>query len=101
MKNYRTYGQHRRFLYRSYTENNDTASHITDFCEIVIGGRKIVNSDKFFGVTNIRTNVQHDSSYFERLLHKMVSKKLFMRQDICYINVNGERKLCTVSAYIK
>ena len=40
----------------------DTASHPTDFCEMVIGGRKIVNSDMFFRVTNIRTNVQNDSS---------------------------------------
>ena len=68
---------------------------------MLIGGRKIVNSDKFFGVTNIRTNVQNDSSYFEGLLHKMVSKKHFMIQEICYINGNGERKLGTVSIYIK
>ena len=32
------------------------------FCEMLIGGRKIVNSDVFFSVTNIRTNVQNDSS---------------------------------------
>ena len=31
----------------------------------------------------------------------MVPKKHFMSQDICYINGNGESKLCTVSAYIK
>ena len=31
----------------------------------------------------------------------MVSKKPFMRQDICYINGNGERKLYTVFAQIK
>ena len=71
------------------------------FCEMLIGGRKIVNSDMFFGVTNIRTNVQNDSSEFEGLLHEMVSKKPFISQYICYINGNGERKLCTVSAYIK
>ena len=62
---------------------------------------KIVNSDMFSGVTNIRTNVQNDSSEFEMLLQKMVSKKPFMSQEICYINGNGERKLCTVSAHIK
>ena len=28
------------------------------YCEMLIGGRKIVNSDMFFGVTNIRTNFQ-------------------------------------------
>ena len=32
------------------------------FCGMLIGGRKIVNSDMFFGVMNIRTNVQNDSS---------------------------------------
>ena len=31
------------------------------FCEMLIGGRKIVNGDIIFGVTNIRTNVQNDS----------------------------------------
>ena len=71
------------------------------FCEMLIGGRKIVNSDIFFGVTNIRTSVQSDSSEFEGLLHITVSKKPFMSQEIRYINGNGERKLCTVSAYIK
>ena len=35
------------------------------FCEMVIGERKIVKSDMFFGVNNIRTNVQNDSSEFE------------------------------------
>ena len=71
------------------------------FCEILIGGRKFVNSDMCFGVTIIGTNVQNDSSEFEGLLHKMVSKKPFMSQLICYINGDGERKLCTVSSYIK
>ena len=32
------------------------------FCEILVGGRKTVNSDMFFGVMNIRTNIQNDSS---------------------------------------
>ena len=50
----------------------------------------------FLGVTNIRTNAQNDSSDFEGLLQKMVSKKTFMSQEIYYINGNGERKLCTV-----
>ena len=54
----------------------------------------------FFGVTNIRTNVKDDSSYFEGLIHEMVSNKPSMSQEVCYINGNGENKLCTVSAYI-
>ena len=58
------------------------------FCEMLIGGRKIVKSDIFFKVTNIRANVRIDSSEFEGLLHEMVSKKLFMSQEICYINGN-------------
>ena len=71
------------------------------FCEMLIGGRKIVNSDMFFGVINISINVQNDSSEFEGLIQKMVSKKPFMSQEICYIHDNSERKLCTVSEYIK
>ena len=71
------------------------------FCKMLINGRKIVNSDMFFEFTNIRKKFQNDSSEFEGLLHKMVSNKPFTRQDICYINGNGERKLCTLSAYIK
>ena len=52
----------------------------------------------FFEVTNIRTNAKNDSSDFEGLLHKMVSNKPYMRQDVCYIDGNNEGKLCTVSA---
>ena len=55
----------------------------------------------FFGVTNIWTNVQNDSSEFEGLLDEMVSKKPLMIQEIFYINWNGERKLCTMSACSK
>ena len=59
------------------------------FCEIITGGRKIVKSDVFFSVTNIRTNIQNDSSEFEGLLHKMVSQKPFINQEICHIILNG------------
>ena len=71
------------------------------FCEMLIGGGKIINSDMFFEVTNIRTDVQNHSSESEGLIHKMAPKKPFISQDKCYINGNGEGKLCTVSAYIK
>ena len=71
------------------------------FCEMLIGGRKISNSVIFFEGANIRTNVQNDCSEFGGLLHEMVSKKTFMSQEMCYINGDGERKLCTVSEYIK
>ena len=43
------------------------------FCEMLIVGRKVVNSDVFFSITNIRTNVQNESSEFEGIIHKMVS----------------------------
>ena len=66
-----------------------------------IGGRKYFNSDMYFEVTNIRINVQNDSLEFEGLLHEMASNKPFTSQDICYINGNGEIKLCTVPTYIK
>ena len=55
----------------------------------------------YFSVTNIRTNVQNYSSEFERLLHKILSQKPFISQEICHINFNGERSICTVSTYIK
>ena len=42
------------------------------FCEMLIGGRKIVNSDNIFLITNIRTNVQEDSSEFEALIQDMI-----------------------------
>ena len=53
------------------------------FCEMLIGGRKIVNSDMFYKFTNTRKNVQNDSSEFEGLLHKMIPNKPFMSQEIC------------------
>ena len=71
------------------------------FCEILIGGRKNVNSDVFFSVTNIRKKFQNDSSEFKGLLHEMVSQKPFISQEICHISLNGERSICTVSDYIK
>ena len=55
----------------------------------------------FFKAANITTNVKNHSSEFEGLIHKMVSKKPFRRQEIFYINSNGEGKLFTVCAYIK
>ena len=55
----------------------------------------------FCEVTNIRTNVHNYSSEFKALLHKMVSKKPFMIQEIYYMNGNCERKIFTVSQYIK
>ena len=60
-----------------------------------------MNSDVFFAVTNISTNVQNDSSEFEGLLQEMVSQKPFINQEICHINLNGEKNICTVSTYIK
>ena len=68
---------------------------------MVIGGRKIMNIDVFFSVINIRTNFQNDSSEFEGLLHKMVSQKPFINQEICHINLNDEKIICNVSTHIK
>ena len=58
---------------------------------MLIVRRTILNSNVFFSVTNIRTNVQNDSSEFEGLSHKIVSQKPFSNQDICHINLNGEK----------
>ena len=66
-------------------------------CEMLIGGEEIVNSDVFFLVTNITTNVQNDSSEFEGLIQEMVSLKIFSNQEICHIDLNGEKRICTVS----
>ena len=44
---------------------------------------------------------KYNSSEFEELLHKIISKKLFIFQEISYINMDGEMKLSTVSNYIK
>ena len=52
------------------------------FCEMLIGGRKTVNSDNVFLITNIRTNVQEDSSEFEAPIQVIISSELFSNQDI-------------------
>ena len=44
------------------------------FGEMLIGGRKIVKSDMFFEVTNIRTNIQNSSSWFEGLNYNQVTE---------------------------
>ena len=67
------------------------------FCEMLIGGRKIVNSDNIFLITNIRTNVQNDSSAFEALIQEIISFELFRKQDICHIDLNGEKIISSVS----
>ena len=53
---------------------------------MLIDGRKIVNTDMFFEVTNIRTNVQNNSLDFEGLLHEIAQKKLFMSQEMAKEN---------------
>ena len=71
------------------------------FCEMLIGRRKIVNSDDIVLINNIRTNIQEESSEFEALFHKIISLELFSNQDICHIDLNGEKRIGTVSKYIK
>ena len=79
--------------YRSYTQKIMILQVIQQIsCEMLVGGRKIVYTDLFFEVANIRKNVQNYSSEFEGLLHEMMSNKPFMIPDICYINENCERK---------
>ena len=60
---------------------------------MIIGVRKIVYTDLILEFINIRGNVQNNYSDFEGLLHKKVSKKTFMNQDISYMNENFERKI--------
>ena len=60
-----------------------------------------MNNEVFFLVTNISANVQNDSSEFEGPIHKMASLKPFSNQEICHIDLNGEKRICTVSTYIK
>ena len=68
---------------------------------MLIGGNQIVNSDDTCLIPNTRTNIQEDSSEFEALIHKMISFELFINQEICHIDLNGEKIICTVSTYIK
>ena len=49
-----------------------------------------------FSVTNIRKNVQNDSSEFEGLLHEMMSQKPFINQETCHINLNGEKSYALI-----
>ena len=58
-----------------------------------------MNSDGIFLITNIRTNVQEDSSDFEALIHEMISLKLFSNQEICHIDLNGEKKMHCVNIH--
>ena len=44
-----------------------------------------------FLITNIRKNVQEYYSEFEALIHEMISLKLFSNQEICHIDLNGEK----------
>ena len=71
------------------------------FCEMLIGGRKVVNSDNIFVLPNIRTNVQEDSSEFEALIQEMISSEIFSNQEICHIYLNGEKRISSVSTYMK
>ena len=63
-KNYRKSGQQHRWLYWLCTENYDTGIHPTDFLWNVNWWKKNCEQWYFFSVTNIRTNVQNDSSEF-------------------------------------
>ena len=71
------------------------------FCEMLIGGRKVVNSDNIVLLTNIRANVQEDFSEFEALIQEMISSELFSNQDIFHIDLNDEKRIIYVSTYMK
>ena len=45
--------------------------------------------------------MQNDSSKFEGLIHETMSKEPFINQEISYNNFDGDRKLSTVSNYMK
>ena len=57
--------------------------------------------DSFFQVSNIKKNVQNDSSEIEDLLHEMVSKKKVMNKDNSDMNGNDKMKIFTVFIYIE
>ena len=50
---------------------------------MLIGGKTIVISDDIFLITNIRKNVQEDSSYFEALINKMISLNSLVTNGYC------------------
>ena len=60
---------------------------------MLIGGKKMVDSDGICLIPNIRTNVQEDSSEFEALIQEMISLELFSNQEICHIDLNGENRI--------
>ena len=70
-------------------------------CKNLIVGRKTVYTDSFFEVTNTRKDVKNDSPEFDGLLHEMVSKGLFINQEISYMKKKGEMNCSSVSDYIK
>ena len=49
----------------------------------------------------IRTNVQDDSSDFEALIQEMISSEIFSNQEICHIDLNCEKRISSVSTYMK
>ena len=64
--------------YRGYTQKIMKLQVIKqNFCEMLIGQRKIAESDVFFVLTNIRKNVQNYSPEFDGLLQERVSQKPF------------------------
>ena len=69
-------------------------------CEMLTDGRKIVYTDSFFEVTNIKRDVQIYSLEFGGLLHKMVRKEPYINQERGYSNKKGENNASTVSDYI-
>ena len=69
-KNYRKYGQHHRWLYKLYHKNYDTASHPTNFCEMLIGGRKLLTvicfSKSLISGQMLKTILQILKGYFTK-----------------------------------
>ena len=64
-----------KMIFPQYFKNDDNEINSKMFCEMLIGRIRIVQTDLFSEVTNIRKNLQNDYSLFEMLMHEVLIKE--------------------------
>ena len=67
------------------------------FGEIYLRGKKIISTDVFFILENIRINYQMDASEFEGLLYNMFSEETFANHRL---DMTDEKYDYTISDYV-
>ena len=71
--------------YRCYKQKNMIQQVIQQiFCEMLIGGRKIVNGNMLFEITNIRTNVQMIIHSLKGYFTNVVKEILYETRDMLH-----------------